>query len=339
MPDKRVKQSDIAKKLNLSLQTVSMALRRHKRISEATRLRVERTAKELGYQADPTMAALANYRTKQARQQSQWDRAALIHDWESKEDWLRYTHYQRLRTALMHETRQRGIELQEFWIGSHSKHRTATLRKLRNLGIKSLLLAPPSEGPNPTPIQIPKTDFNVVTFGPDSIYPDRHVIQFDYHENLRLTWRSLWEKGCRRIGLSYTKNLGWRTNYAWLAAYLVEKQLAGIEPNDLPTLTHEDPSDSQSVIAWAQSQKLDAVISPLSNILIALKQAIPNIQIASMHRNDTEPGVDPNPEHAAFAALEILQFEMEHALLQKSSYNLRIHVPGQWMDASTSAIK
>lgn len=334
MPHERVKQSDIAKALNLSVQTVSMALRGHKRISEATRLKVERTARRLGYQADPTMAALANYRTQQARQQSQWDRVALLHDWASKDDWLRYEHYQRLRSELISETTHRGIQLQEFWVGPHGKDRVAVLRKLRNLGIKSILLAPPSEGRNPTPIQIPKTDFHVVTFGPDSTYPDQHVIQFDYYANLRLTWQTLWQRGCRRIGLSYPEDLGWRTNHAWLAAYLAEKQLAGMHPGELPPRIHHFATKSEDLIEWAQSLRLDALISPIADDLFTLQEHMPEVQIASMHQSAREPGVDPNPEHAAFAAIEILQFEMNHALLQKSHFNLRIHIPGKWIDTT-----
>jgi DNA-binding LacI/PurR family transcriptional regulator len=332
MPSKRIKQSDIAKALTLSTQTISMALRGHKRISESTRKRVEAAAKEMGYSPDPTLAALANYRTKQARQQTKWERIALLHDWETEDAWLRHSHYKRLHTALKNETEQRGIQLEVYWVGAQGKNRTAVLHKLRARGIQSILLAPPSEGPNPSPIQVSKSQFNIVTFGPDSVYPDLHVIQFDYYENLRLTWQKLWQKGYRRIGLAYQASLGWRTNHAWLAAYLMEQQLAGIAPEGLPTKILSQDNDIQAIITWIKQHKIDAVILPNSGTISKLEAATVPVTAVSMHRVGNESGVDPNPEQAAFAALEILQFEMEHALMKKSEFNLRVHIPGRWID-------
>lgn len=336
MPPKRTTQSDIAHALKLSTQTVSMALRGHKRISEVTRQRVDAAAKKMGYTPDPTLSALAHYRTKLAKQQTKWERVALLHDWETEDGWLKYTHYKKLHTAIKNETEQRGIQLDEFWVGAKGKKIASVLRTLRARGIQSIILAPPSEGTTPSPIQIPQSQFHLVTFGPDSLYPDLHVIQFDYYENLRLAWRKLWDQGCRRIGLIYKESLGWRTNHAWLAAYLAEKQLASISPNDLPTMIDEQDPTSEALTEWVDQNKFDAVISPNSSVAKMLRATNPNIRAISMHRVGNEAGVDPLPEHAAFAALEVLQFEMEHSLLKKSDFNLRTHIPGRWMEATTA---
>ncbi len=332
MPSKRITQSDIAKAMNLSTQTISMALRGHNRIGEATRKRVEAAATKMGYRPDPTLSALAHYRTKQARQQTKWERIALLHDWESEDAWLKHSHYKRLHTALKNETEQRGIDLEVYWVGAQGKNRVSVLRKLRARGIQSIILAPPSEGLNPSPIQVSKNQFNIVTFGPDSVYSDLHVIQFDYYENLRLTWQKLWQQGYRRIGLTYEDRLGWRTNHGWLAAYLMEQQLAGIAPETLPTKIQSQEGGIQKVIHWIEQYNIDAVITPNSGLIADLKAADVLTMPVSMHRVGTEGGVDPNPEQAAFAALEILQFEMEHSLLKKRDFNLRVHIPGRWID-------
>lgn len=332
MPPKRTTQSDIAKALKLSTQTVSMALRGHKRIAETTRKRVHTAAKKMGYKPDPTLSALAHYRTKLGKQQTKWERVALLHDWESEEGWLKHSHYRQLHAAIKSEADQRGIQVDEFWVGSKGTKISSVLRTLRARGIQSIILAPPSEGAHPSPIQIPKSHFHIVTFGPDSLYPDLHVIQFDYYENLRLAWRKLWDQGYRRIGLTYKESLGWRTNHAWLAAYLAEKQLANIPAEELPALIHSDEPDTDELIDWIHDNELDAVISPHSESIAALQKAASQLRVISMHRVEIGSGVDPNPEHAAFAALELLQFEMEHALLKKSVFNLRTHIPGRWIE-------
>jgi len=339
MPTKRTTQSDIAKALKLSTQTVSMALRGHKRIAESTRDRVNAAAKKMGYKPDPTLSALAHYRTKLAKHQTKWERIALLHDWESEDGWLKYSHYRQLHAAMKDETEQRGIQLDEFWVGAKGKKISSVLRTLRARGIQSIILAPPSEGASPCPIQIPRSQFHVVTFGPDSMYPYLHVIQFDYYENLRLAWGKLWNQGYRRIGLTYKASLGWRTNHAWLAAYLAEKQLAGIPSEDLPAkIQNQDPS-LEALSTWVTQHQLDAVICPNSDTIRLLNKTTPYVKGISMHKVGDEVGVDPCPEHAAFAAIEILQFEMEHSLLRKSDCNLRTHIPGRWAEAPLNNIE
>lgn len=333
MKPKRVTQNDIAKSLNLSTQTVSMALRGHKRISESTRARVEGAAKKMGYTPDPTLAALAHYRTRQAHQKTKWERIALLHDWESEDGWLKHSHYKRLHTSLQNETKQRGIQLETYWIGDHGKRKASVLRQLHARGIQSIILAPPSEGSDPSPIKIPKNQYHTVTFGPDSLYPDLHVIQFDYYENLRMAWSKLQSAGHQRIGLTYQNRIGWRTNHSWLAAYLAEQKLAGISADEIPVMIQHGSSNMEELLVWAQETKIDALITPDSAIITAFQNSGLPVTAVSMHKSNSDvTGVDPNPEHAAFAALEILQFEMEHSLLKKSDFNLRIHIPGRWID-------
>jgi LacI family transcriptional regulator len=60
-----VKQDSIAKKLNLSIATVSRSLANHPAISAETRTRVQRAAEELGYKRNAARDAGSNQKTKQ----------------------------------------------------------------------------------------------------------------------------------------------------------------------------------------------------------------------------------------------------------------------------------
>src|SRR5688500_3309706 len=59
--DQRPTLRMIAQRAGLSGSAVSMALRTHPRISAATRERVQRIARELGYRPDPDVAKLMNH--------------------------------------------------------------------------------------------------------------------------------------------------------------------------------------------------------------------------------------------------------------------------------------
>ena len=60
-----VSLKDIASECQVSIATVSKALNDQGDISEATKNRISRIAKEMGYQANPIAISLANKRTKQ----------------------------------------------------------------------------------------------------------------------------------------------------------------------------------------------------------------------------------------------------------------------------------
>lgn len=61
---------DVAEALGLSTATVSLALREHSRISQATRARVLAKAEEMGYRKDPALSALAESRWRGKPNQS-----------------------------------------------------------------------------------------------------------------------------------------------------------------------------------------------------------------------------------------------------------------------------
>lgn len=58
----RVTMADVASKVGVSRIAVSMALRDHHRISLATRKKVQRVAREMGFAPDPLLSALASAR-------------------------------------------------------------------------------------------------------------------------------------------------------------------------------------------------------------------------------------------------------------------------------------
>ena len=62
MPRRRVILKDIAIKAGVHVTTVSLALRNHQRIPEATRKRIRELAKKMGYQPDPLLRSLTAYR-------------------------------------------------------------------------------------------------------------------------------------------------------------------------------------------------------------------------------------------------------------------------------------
>lgn len=340
--NQRVTLKDIAAALGLSVPAVSMALRGHRQIAEATRERVRAKAAEMGYRPDPAMRALADYRTGQYSTSRRWDRVALLHDWPSVEAWRSHDFYGDWHSRLVAVAGERGIEVEEHWLGTRGENSKAVFRTLRYRGITGLLLAPPALTGEPIEISVPPGNyFQVVTFGPEHLYRQFHTVQFDYYENLRLAWSRLWEKGYRRIGLVHQKHQGWRTGQAWRAAFHIEKLEAGCKPGErMPLMVSgdDDAMDRATYLEWLRNDRYDAVISSIYEIEEWNRDVVHSPEVAFINvRHAGQQGIDIHVGQLIRSAFELLYVEMQQTLVERHDLPFRIHIPGCWVDGVIGA--
>jgi len=327
----------IAADLGLSVQAVSYALRGRKGVSEATRQRVLDHASRLGYRPDAGLRALADFRSGKQRVATRWNTVALVHNWPEEAGITTDRFYGTWFAELQKAAEQRGISIEIHWLGSAGQHARAVFRTLRNRGITGVFLAPPGMTPNEPRIEIPGGPFQVVTFGPGYLYPGFHTVQFDFYENLRLAWRVLSERGHRRIGLVYAKHQGWRTGYAWRAAYHVEKLLAGGTPGVRMPLEIDQPDrvmQRECYLEWLRRDRYDAVISSMPEVADWTREAGEGCEIAvfNVQRPDLQ-GIDLNLPQMARTAMELLYLEMQRSLQREHDLPFRVHIPGRWVEA------
>ena len=336
MNARRVTQKDVARELGLSVQAVSMALRDLKDVSAETRQRVREKAEELGYRPDPGLRALADYRTGQQQAAVRWNRVALVHNWPSQQAWRNDVFYQRWFEELKRAAKTRGIEIEEHWLGACSERAPAVIRSLRNRGISGVFIAPPGIALDVPRVNLPREHFEIVTFGPEHLYPDYHTVQFDFYENLRLAWSTLSARGFRRIGLVYQKFQGWRTGHAWRAAYHIEKLLAGGVPGvfmPLELAGETGKANERTYLSWLKQDRYDAVISSiyaLSDWNRGLQSA-PEVAYFNV-REPHQQGIDLNLPSMAETAIELLYMEMQRSLANRKRLPFRVHIPGKWSD-------
>jgi len=332
----RVTLKDIAAALGLSVPTVSMALRGHRDIAAATCERVKAMAAEMGYKPDPAMRALADYRTRLRPTSRRWNRVALLHDWPSVEAWQTHYFYGSWRSELELVAAERGVVIEEHWLGAGGKNGKAVFRALRHRGITGLLLAPPGLTSEPVEIALPPGhSFQVVTFGPEHLYRQYHTVQFDYYENLRLAWAKLREKGHRRIGLLHQKHQGWRTGQAWRAAFHIEKLEAGWKPGKMMPLMLDGANveeDRAAYLDWLRRDQYDAVISSLYEVEEWNRDLTRPPDVAFFNvRRAGQQGIDINAGQLLRTAFELLCVEMQQTLVERHDLPFRVHIPGIWV--------
>lgn len=335
MHRKRTTLRDIAKELDLSTQAVSMAMRNHRSIADKTRQRVQAKAAEMGYQVDPALQSLVSYRTHTKPKDERWTTLALLHDWSSDEHWRR-DHFSGQFLKLIRESAsRRGYKIEEHWLGYHSSQATECHRRLFNRGIVGVLLAPHSLDLKPVEMDVPSDRFEVVTSGPEHLYPEFLSVQVDYYENLRLAWATLREKGYQRIGLVYQDVHTWRTGEAWLAAYHIEKEMAGVAVDDLKAfIVNGHSPDSQGLFCeWLKHEKPDAIISSCYDVYEWTARAKPSVLVTEM--NPIKPGrggININLHHLTDAMIDMINISMQCRLSSHKVFPYRVHIQGYWQD-------
>ncbi len=331
----RVTLRDIAAEMGLSVQAVSLALRGCAGVSEATREQVKFRASELGYVPDPGLRALADYRTRGHQAATRWNRVALVHNWPTEHALYENRFYAKWYRHLESDASGRGIRIETHWLGTDLERTDTVFRTLRNRGITGVFVAPPAMTSTPTAIQLPCDQFQVVTFGPGHLYPDFHTVQFDFYENLRLAWRILSERGCKRIGLIYAEDQGWRTGHAWRAAFHVENLLSGGPPGErMPLEVHDINNSSHSrYLRWLREGDYDGVISSVHWIdgLHIPDRPPPKIALFNVD-HPGQQGIDLNLPQMAQTAMELLTLEMQRSMVKERSLPFRVHIPGRWVD-------
>ena len=338
---KPVTMKTIATDLGLSVQAVSYALRGRKGVSEQTRQRVLRHASEVGYEPDAALHALADFRTGQRKASLRWNTVALVHNWPSASGLLEDGFYGNWFAHLEAAAKARGVAIEVHWLGANSESNDTVWRSIRNRGITGVFVAPHALGANEYPIQLPKQNFQIVTFGPGHLYPNHHTVQFDFYENLRLAWNVLRQRGHERIGLVYAKFQGWRTGHAWRAAYHVEKLLAGGKPGVRMPLEMDGRGSVRqraTYETWLKKGGYDAVISSMHQVINWTAQIDPSCEVVIFNVNQSnQQGIDLNLEQMARTAVELLYLEMQRSLQRDRGLPFRIHIPGKWTDGKSSS--
>ncbi len=144
MPDsfRPVTIRDLAAKSGLSIATISLALRNHPRISRATRERVSGLAREMGYKANPMMAA--HWATVRARKPPTFQAViAVLNDWETVPRMQTYRWLAPAYEAMVRCAMELGYSVEEFSVAGPD-HPTrcaklaATLKVLKARGIYAI---------------------------------------------------------------------------------------------------------------------------------------------------------------------------------------------------------
>jgi len=330
---------DVATACGVHRTTVSLALRNHPRIPEATRKRVQATAEKLGYRINPLVSALMQSRRtgKGVRHAT----LAFVTAYPTRFGW-RPSHHDRpdFFPGAAARASELGYALEDFWLAEPGMTPKRFCDILTNRGIHGLVIA--RLPPGMQTLGLDWERFSSVALGMTLRTPALHHVTENHFDTLLQCMQRCHERGYRRVGLVYSEpddspSVGER----WLGAFLARQNQLFVSADHIPPCRH--CTDMEPTFAsWFKTHRPDALICtharPVLRWLKTMKVAVPEeVGVVDLDNHPAPEcaGVYHNPADIGALAVEMLV-----GLLHRNETGLargqhEVLLRGSWREGST----
>ncbi|WOO41001.1 LacI family DNA-binding transcriptional regulator [Rubellicoccus peritrichatus] len=252
---KRVTLKDIAQQADVSISTVSLALRGHPRIPQETVDRIKELAASMGYAPDPWLSSLSSYRSKTDVGERNTT-IAVITNWETKAAWRSNETIMNYWNGALGMAEQMGYKLEEFWMPElGGEERTRSI--LYNRGIKAILLLP--QPPEVDRMSFDFSDFSVTQVGRTLHWPIVNTVTHDHYGAMHLAGFHLNRMNYKRIGLAVTEGANRVHRWRWVASYLAKQYELSASMEMHPYMPQQ--MEKGSFLDWLKESRCDVVVS------------------------------------------------------------------------------
>lgn len=343
--NRRITLADIAKKAGYHPTTISMALRNHPRLPEATTKKIQELAKEMGYQPDPALGALVAYRRNSSPKQ-QAAPLAYVTKWDTEWGWKgTHTHLSFYEGAVERAT-QLGYKIDHFWLNQPGLSHERINEILLNRGIRGLIIASHMPGSD----EEPNLDWSRFSSVKIDFVPTRlhvHTISNDQRAIVQLAFRKALKAGYKRIGFVIPRWYDSYVNHAWSAGFLTS-QLQVPEEHRIPLKFFDtDPEAAPGVPVtefeqWRLKHRPEVIISYsefVKSTFDILQIQTPDdfafIDICPKGKHGKHAGVFNNCTRVGELAVEILAGQLQQNQIGLPDYPTVTKVEGTWIEGES----
>lgn len=329
---------DIARQLNVSHVTVSLAMRNHPRISAERRAQIHAMAEKLGYRPDPMLSSLVAYRN-QKRVKPIAATLAWINRWPDPQALRRLHEFDAYWTGAREAADALGYRVEEFAIDTGmSTSRLNSILLAR--GVMGLLIPPHPQGTTWSDFGLDWSRFAVVRFGFSAVDLRAHMIGNDQMRSSELAVRRMVQLGYRRIGYVSAVEPENATDGNFRMGYLRGLETVAISP--IAPLILPGALNAAVVKAWIKRFRPDGILTSLPELHPLLKQlkiGVPaDIGLAATSVRDggkTDSGIDQNPVEIGRVAAQTIIAEINRQERGMPEHCRRILVESKWVDGSS----
>lgn len=336
MPAPSLRQ--LAHELGLSHTTVSEALRGSPRVKPATRAKVLRAAKALGYQRNPLAGALMSEMRRSRAGTFRGTLAVLDLDGPEGRPAGAVRYHKELTKGATKRAEELGFKADAFTVGRGglSLERLDTI--LQSRGIGGIFLLPVRETPDLT--RLDWTHFSGIYSDYVIERPGLHAVCSDHYRAMLTALEKLRALGYRRPGVVLQAAHDARLLHRWEASYhAYQNHHEGM--TRLPPLILDSPREAD-FIKWFRRVKCDVVMAHSAEVLTWMQAA--GARVPETHgfcclnvMNSATPcaGLDLQPRLLGVRGMELLISQVLRNECGAPDQPLTTTVPAAWVDGET----
>ncbi len=341
LPASKVTIRDLAKSLQLSHATVSMALRDSPKIAAKTRQRVKEEAERSGYRPDPMLSALAAYRQMKKPSIYHGTIAWLRND--ATQSSMKIPLYRQYFEGASWRANELGYQIEEYFLGEPDMSPARMSNILQARGVQGILL-PPQPQPA-TQLDMCWDLFSTLAFGFSFLKPRHNLVSSTQYRNSMMAVHCLKNLGYERIGFFGSTEFDVRTDGNFTAGYgTATKKMP--HSKDIPSLlTRENSQLSETLVGirkWIARWHIDAVVcvTGMQDLLSKAGCRLPeDIAVALLNTQDEFQGFAGMDEQgfltgAAAVNCVVGMIHRGERGIPKVPYEMLIE--GKWMDGATA---
>ena len=329
----------LARRLRLSVATVSEALRESPRVHVATRARVQRAARQAGYRVNPLLGAALSA-VRRARHQQYRGMLALIDALEPNAAHYEVFHRE-IATGAEARAQDLGFQTELFWIGERPP--TVPQRRLPGIlharGITGAVLLPFNTARDLSDFDF--TRLAAVQMDHCLIQPQLHTILPDHYLSMIHALEDLTRRGYRRIGLCLEERKDARIKSKWSAAFLAFFRARG-RGRDLPPALIGPKITRDAFLVWYERHGPDVIVGHVQELVGWLRETgvrVPE-DVGFFNLNLTEriapcAGLDLGPRRLGAVAVETVVAMLHRQERGVPDFAQTITLEANWADGPT----
>lgn len=296
----------LAAKAGVSPTTVSLALRNHPSIGEATRLRVQKLAVREGYRPDPAVAKLMHH-LRQRKSRRMKAAICALTTWPASID---EPYVDATSRAAAERAEALGFAFTRVCIDDYPRGSRRLERVLQSRGVEGLLLLP-MRSPVALGGLLDWSAFSVVAASYSIREPRFHTVVPNHFSNLMRACQHLRDRGFRRIGLILSASMEVRANHYFTAAIAWQNCFSGGEA--VKPLFGSAP-DFAGLAEWLRDERPDVVIVERENEFFAWRKyakvvpslaRLPVVSLSILNAHQST-GIDEQRHEIGATAVDLL---------------------------------
>lgn len=330
----------VAQAADVSVMTVSLALRQDPSIPAPTRERVMAAAAKLGYRRNPLVSALmAGLRGWHPRGREAHV-IAYVESYPATATPQQQGSLRRFREGAAAGAARHGYRLQVFRLGEGGLSETRLEQVLTARGIRGVVFAPfPRTG---SVLEQRWENHALATLGFSLAKPPLHRAVNHQIHSIRLALAELVALGYRRIGLVMSRHEDARVERNWLSSVLLAQHEHAGTDRSFP-LFFEERIERGALRAWVRREQPEVVVSTEEGVPAMLGRpggrGARRVGFAHMHLTPEQAGssgIDQNNERVGAAAVDLVAEQLHGNSFGFPENPKTVLIEGRWVAGTTA---